>query len=252
MLEYFLCLNLLMLTRLVYLRKDEAVGIKWNLWLTGLQLILVMLCFSFTTALWLVVVLLLAVGGLNLLFESRLLKNGWRICTLLTLVIGIDLLLGGSDGLQVRPAILSLTALFTSTSGLLQVSPGLSGEKLLGVLFGLLVLTNEINLFIRMVFHHFGMEPARDAAPASTDASTHGIDRHEYNTGRVIGILERWLMYLVMLSTNDLGAIAFIVAAKGLARMKQLDDKVFAEYMLIGTLLSMLSAALMGSWVLML
>jgi hypothetical protein len=249
MLEYFLCLNLLMLARLVYLRKDEAVGIKWNLGLTGLQLVLVMLCFSFTTALWLVVILLLVVGGLTLMFESRLLKNGWRICTLLAFVIGIDLLLGASDGLQLRPAIVNMAALFSSTSGLLQVSPGLSGEKLLGVLFGLLVLTNEINLFIRMVFHHFGMEPARDAVSASTDASAHGIDRHEYNTGRVIGILERWLMYLVMLSTNDLGAIAFIVAAKGLARMKQLDDKVFAEYMLIGTLFSMLSAVLMGSWV---
>jgi hypothetical protein len=251
MLEYFLCLNLLMLTRLVYLRKDEAVGLKWNLCLTCLQLILVMLCFSFTTALWLVLLLLAVVGGLNLAFEYRLLKNGWRLYTLLTFVIGIDLI-SGSGGLQLRPATVSIAAFFTSTSGLLQVSPGLAGEKLLGVLFGLLVLTNEINLFIRMVFRHFGMEPARDTTPTSMDASNHGIDRHEYNTGRVIGILERWLMYLVMLSTNDLGAIAFIVAAKGLARMKQLDDKVFAEYMLIGTLLSMLSAVLMGSWVLLL
>lgn len=252
MLEYFLCLNLLMCARLVYLRRDEAVGVKWNLGLTCLQLILVVLCFSFSTALWLVLLLLIVVGGLNLLFESRLLKSGWRIYTLLTLVIGIDLILGASEGLQLRPAIVSIVTFFTSTSGLLQVSPGLAAEKLLGVLFGLLVLTNEINLFIRMVFHHFGMEPSRDAKPVPSDASTHGIDRHEYNTGRVIGILERWLMYLVMLSTNNLGAIAFIIAAKGLARMKQLDDKVFAEYMLIGTLLSMLSAVLVGNWVLLL
>lgn len=252
MLEYFLCLNLLMLTRLVYLRRDEAIGSKWNLWLTGLQLLLVVLCFSFTTGLWLVLLLLAAVGGLNLLLEPRLLKKGWRICTLLAFVLGIDLVLGASGGLQLRPALVNAVTFLSNTSGLLQVSPGLSGEKLLGATFGLLVLANEINLFIRMVFRHFGMEPATVGMPAPVDASAHGIDRQEYNTGRVIGILERWLMYLVVLSTNNLAAIAFIIAAKGLARMKQLDDKVFAEYMLIGTLLSMLSAVLVGSWILLL
>jgi len=252
MLEYFLCLNLLMLTRLVYLRKDEAIGIRWNVLLTGLQLILMVLCFSFNTTLWLVMLVLVIVGGLNLLAEPRLLSKGWRILTLLVLVFGLDLVLGASDGLHLRTALVSVVAFLIDNSGLLQVSPGISGEKLLGVIFGLLMLTNEINLFIRMVFHHFGMEPAREAKLPVTDASVYGIDTQEYNTGRVIGILERWLMYLVVLSTNNLAAIAFIIAAKGLARMKQLDEKIFAEYMLIGTLLSMLAAVLMGSWVLLL
>jgi hypothetical protein len=252
MLEYFLCLDLLMLTRLVYLRKDEAIGLKWNLRLTGLQLIVVMLCFTFSTALWLVMLLLVLVGSLNLVVEPRLLKKGWRILTLLLFVFGIDLVLGASNGLQLRTTLVNVVTFFTSTSRLLQVSPGISGEKLLGVCFGLLVLTNEINLFIRMVFHHFGMEPAKDEKILIAEATANGIDTQEYNTGRVIGILERWLMYLVVLATNNLTAIAFIIAAKGLARMKQLEEKVFAEYMLIGTLLSMLSAVLMGSWVLLL
>ena len=67
--------------------------------------------------------------------------------------------------------------------------------------------------------------------------------------GWVIGILERWLMFIVVVATDDLSALAFIIAAKGLARMKQLDDKQFAEYMLVGTLLSALSAVLVGFWV---
>lgn len=256
MLEYFLCLNILMLTRFVYLRKDEAIGNRWNVLLTALQIILVVLCFSFSTVLWLVILLLIVTGGLNLLLEPRLLKKGLRLYTLLILVIGIDLILGASAGLQLRPALVNAVGLISDSSGLLQVSPGITGEKLLGVIFGLLILTNEVNLFIRMVFQHFGMEPAnakeQDGQQLVNDASTHGIDRQEYNTGRVIGILERWLMYLVVLSTNNLTAIAFIIAAKGLARMKQLDEKMFAEYMLIGTLLSMLSAVLMGSWVVLL
>jgi hypothetical protein len=61
--------------------------------------------------------------------------------------------------------------------------------------------------------------------------------------------LERWLMFIVVVATDDLSALAFIIAAKGLARMKQLDDKQFAEYMLVGTLLSALSAVLVGFWV---
>jgi hypothetical protein len=45
------------------------------------------------------------------------------------------------------------------------------------------------------------------------------------------------------------GAIGLIVEAKSLARMKQMDEKPFAEYVLIGTFLSVLSAILIGRWV---
>ena len=71
------------------------------------------------------------------------------------------------------------------------------------------------------------------------------IDRKEYNAGRVIGTLERWLMFLVVLySDNNLAALGFIIAAKGLARFKELDDRDFAEYVLVGTFLSALAALL--------
>lgn len=43
-------------------------------------------------------------------------------------------------------------------------------------------------------------------------------------------------------SPSPFFTLAFILAAKGLARMKQLEDRPFAEYMLIGTLISALSA----------
>lgn len=56
-------------------------------------------------------------------------------------------------------------------------------------------------------------------------------------------------MFLVVVATNDLSALAFIIAAKGLARMKQLEDRQFAEYMLVGTLLSAVSAVLIGFWI---
>jgi hypothetical protein len=55
--------------------------------------------------------------------------------------------------------------------------------------------------------------------------------------GEAIGVLER-LLVVVFVLTNSLAAIGFVVAAKTLARFKQLDDRAFAEYYLLGTLAS--------------
>jgi Protein of unknown function (DUF3307) len=63
--------------------------------------------------------------------------------------------------------------------------------------------------------------------------------------GEAIGVLER-LLVVVFVLTNSLAAIGFVVAAKTLARFKQLDDRAFAEYYLLGTLASV-SIALASS-----
>jgi hypothetical protein len=59
--------------------------------------------------------------------------------------------------------------------------------------------------------------------------------------GRAIGILERmFALTLVLLDRWD--ALGFLVAAKSLARFKDLDDRRRAEYYLVGTLISLLGA----------
>ncbi|HEY0945090.1 MAG TPA: hypothetical protein VGD81_07470, partial [Opitutaceae bacterium] len=63
------------------------------------------------------------------------------------------------------------------------------------------------------------------------------VDAGEYNRGRVIGLLERALIYFFVLN-GQFGAIGFTLAAKGFTRFKELEDRGFAEYVLIGTLLS--------------
>ncbi|MGQ0721363.1 MAG: DUF3307 domain-containing protein [Candidatus Eiseniibacteriota bacterium] len=61
--------------------------------------------------------------------------------------------------------------------------------------------------------------------------------------GRTIGILERmFALTLVLLDHWD--ALGFLVAAKSLARFKDLDDRRRAEYYLVGTLISLLGATL--------
>ena len=57
--------------------------------------------------------------------------------------------------------------------------------------------------------------------------------------GAMIGTLERIIMDL-LLGMGQYGAIALVLTAKSIARYDMLKDRVFAEYYLLGTLLSTL------------
>ncbi|WP_261791136.1 DUF3307 domain-containing protein [Fusobacterium necrophorum] len=59
--------------------------------------------------------------------------------------------------------------------------------------------------------------------------------------GNMIGKLERALIVILLLQ-NQYEAIGFVLAAKSIARFRQLDDKEFAEKYLVGTLASVLLA----------
>ena len=63
--------------------------------------------------------------------------------------------------------------------------------------------------------------------------------------GEAIGILER-LVVVALVLTGSTAAIGFVIAAKTLARFRQLDDRAFAEYYLLGTLASVTIALLSG------
>ena len=66
-----------------------------------------------------------------------------------------------------------------------------------------------------------------------------------HSRGRLIGYIER----LLVISLTIVGAypsIAFIIAAKSIARFKQLDDRNWAEYFLLGTLSSIFLGLMLG------
>jgi hypothetical protein len=75
--------------------------------------------------------------------------------------------------------------------------------------------------------------------PTGTDAvpAAARLDDVEYNRGRLIGMIER-IMLLTLVAAGSYEAMGFITAAKGLIRSKELEDRAFAEYFLIGTLTS--------------
>ncbi|GGX65023.1 hypothetical protein [Saccharospirillum salsuginis] len=110
-------------------------------------------------------------------------------------------------------------------------------------LFGFWLVANEVNLLIRILFHRFHLEPRLLSNDPASEAD---LDRQEYNAGRIIGILERWLMYSVMVASQSIAVIAVIMAAKGFARFRQLEERAFAEYVLIGTLASTLLTLLIA------
>ena len=59
--------------------------------------------------------------------------------------------------------------------------------------------------------------------------------------GHVIGILER-LFTLTLILMNQWAALGLLVAAKSLARFKDLEERKLAEYYLVGTLVSLFGA----------
>lgn len=65
------------------------------------------------------------------------------------------------------------------------------------------------------------------------------------NIGRLIGNIERVLIFILVLS-GDMAAIGFIIAAKSIARFEEMKKKQFAEYYVIGTLTSVIIAILTG------
>lgn len=96
---------------------------------------------------------------------------------------------------------------------------------------GSLLCLKEGNFFIRWFFDRL---KRRNGNTASTVADS------QTDNGRVIGALERLLIFLLLLAGHNM-AIPAVIAVKALARFKKMEEsQAFAEYVIIGTFLSIL------------
>jgi hypothetical protein len=77
------------------------------------------------------------------------------------------------------------------------------------------------------------------------DTEKNHLDVKEINRGRLIGNLER-LVLTIVVAAGSYAALAFLVAAKGLIRSEDLQNRDFAEYFLVGSLSSVLVALCSG------
>jgi hypothetical protein len=112
----------------------------------------------------------------------------------------------------------------------------LSLDSVLLILCGYIFTLKEGTIFIRLTLNRMRITPKKKDKPTQKD-------QQEYDRGKLIGLLERTFLYFLIIF-NQIGAIAIIIALKSLARFKELDDKKFAEYFLIGSLLSVMVAVI--------
>jgi hypothetical protein len=149
-------------------------------------------------------------------------------------------------GLSFRASLASILArvsnIFVAAEPLLHFK----WNAFLSCAFGLLLCLNETNLVVRLVIDRLELRPRVNKPSNSRDLSL----QIEYRRGRVVGLLERLILFFLVLA-GQYTAVGFVIAAKTMARFKDFDDRGFAEYFLIGTLLSCVSAgtvALITQW----
>lgn len=224
--------NLWLLARLVALFRDDAVeGRVWRL-KTGFELIALAVLYP-CSWIWLgVAITVIALNLIGYRLERRAGRKDFaRLMIGLVGLVAWSIWFSPRLGLTFRPEMAEWLGRLSDWTTLHPALHALGGTWFQLVLFGLLISANEANLIIRAVFDRL------DLKPRSLPAGGGVVDVGEFNRGRVIGILERVLLYAFVLQ-GQYGAIGFILAAKAFTRFKALDDRPFAEYVLIGTLLS--------------
>ena len=112
-------------------------------------------------------------------------------------------------------------------------------HSLAAAVVALLLLTWGGNLACQLLLRWSGLRAARSAGAAADDAEAATAPR----VGRMIGHLER-LAIAGGLVVGAWEVLVAVVALKSVARFKDLEEKLNAEYFLVGSLFSVLWAVL--------
>jgi hypothetical protein len=225
-------LNVVILSRLFYGFKDEPVQLKKIFIVIAFQFAsLLILQLSFKTVL--LAILLVALNVVFYFFERKIKAlNPLRLISIFVVIIIFGIFSSFFIPDTINPNVISFINEFKNNSAIFLTLSRINWQKSNLIFCGGLFLLNEINFGIRYFFEIFGLRPQED--------------KKEYSTGRIIGMLERIMVYFFVLA-GQYAAIGFIIAAKGFTRFKDLDKRNFAEYVLVGTLLSSFSAIIVAS-----
>ncbi|MCE5207285.1 MAG: hypothetical protein LLG42_03130 [Chloroflexi bacterium] len=257
---FFYFLNIILISRLVFAFRDKPVSRKRMI----IMLIIQLAGLLVLRPGWVLLILAVLLAGMAVLLhflENRKVRSPkdlvtglyeTRLACLAVYILMGSILFSRWAGLDFNPG---LAGFFERIGGytLLVGSPLANWPHLHLILFGALLVTNEANLIVRLLLQAFRLAPpVEEKLPQPDQPVDEGkiaekqppeVDVHEFNAGRVIGILERLLIYYFVLNAQY-SAIGFILAAKSFTRFRELEKRTFAEYVLIGTLLSALLAML--------
>ena len=236
--EFFFMVNVILASRLVFLFRDGPLTTGGLVFLFAVQTI-GLLAFQPGVS-WAILLALLLLNGLafHRLEKRRTPSKGLRLLSLVVQIVLLSVFFSPWIGISFNSGLFYSLAGMARFSVLVTLLERLCRPGTTVVLMGGLLVSNEANHLLRLLLAGLRVVPAAVAGDNSDMAAT---DRREYNTGRVIGILERIIIYVAVL-TDQIAAIGLVLAVKGLARFKEMDDRPFAEYVLVGTLLSLLLA----------
>lgn len=111
---------------------------------------------------------------------------------------------------------------------------GLSGLSVMRWTMKVLLIHKPMNIFISSVLHKY--KPKEKASRIKEDK----------NAGRLIGTLER-ILILIFVSIEQYSAVGLVLTAKSIARYDKISkNQEFAEYYLLGTLMSTICAILVA------
>ena len=235
--------NTVLLTRLFVLFKDDGVTARPWVLKTVVELAVLLGFYQFSQGGCAAAIIVVAANLMGWRWETRARrrKNLGRLLIGMGELFCLSFFFSPAMAVSLRAGLGDVIRFFHDFSALAPLAD-MGDAKFQLELMGLLLAGNEANLVIRAVFDLLELKPR--ALPSGQGA----IDVGEFNRGRVIGLLERVLLYWFILHVQ-FGAIGFILAAKAFTRFKALDDRAFAEYVLIGTLLSACLAMVSGGLV---
>ncbi|MBL1215675.1 MAG: hypothetical protein HND52_20075 [Ignavibacteriae bacterium] len=231
--ELFYTISVVFISRLIFLFRDEALSIK-DAVIKAVIMIIPLLVFTINLhlILFLIAALIIITGFYFIELKKRAaVLNVSRVIELLLILIAANILFSSSFEITFNENVIASIKGFKKYFRIMEFISIENMEYFWIMFSGVLFVMNELNIVIRILFELFGL--------ISNGSDEQVTDKNELKAGRIIGILERVIIFILVIA-NQYGAMGLVIAAKAFARFKAMDEKNFAEYVLIGTLLSAL------------
>jgi hypothetical protein len=250
--------GLVLKKRHYYLKNSKLFTLKNPLWIHGAWVFAPMQLLLFYFSPLVLVVLLsgvitlthIALDHVKLIYDKRVKQKA--VMYLLDQLVHIILIYSISSFffIEYTEKYLPLWGSYKSINNKGQWDIPSFSNDFMAVLSILIVFSYMAGHLITYLLENFKILKIPESSNARTmdklmDKSLRPLSDHEKKIGLRIGLIERFLV-IVFVAVGQYGALGLILAGKSLARYEDLKDKAFAEYYLLGTLLSFLFGVLGG------